>query len=62
MIAAYFSDVDNGDTLNQVLITSLESVGSLQLSSVDVTLDQVIPVADLVNLTFFDETLNFFYI
>ncbi|MFO7905365.1 MAG: DUF4347 domain-containing protein [Pirellulaceae bacterium] len=48
-----FSDVD-GDTLEQVKITSLESAGSLQLSGVDVTLDQVISRADIDagNLTF----------
>jgi Tol biopolymer transport system component len=48
-----FSDVD-GDTLASVQITSLESAGSLQLSGVDVTLNQVISKADIDagNLTF----------
>ena len=48
-----FSDID-GDTLASVKITSLETVGALQLSGVDVTLNQVISKADLDagNLTF----------
>ncbi len=49
-----FSDPDAGDTLNQVQITSLETAGALQLSGVDVILNQVIAVADIIagNLTF----------
>ncbi|MET0074000.1 MAG: Ig-like domain-containing protein [Candidatus Thiodiazotropha lotti] len=48
-----FSDVD-GDTLSSVKITTLETVGALQLSGVDVTLNQVITKADIDagNLTF----------
>ncbi len=46
-----FSDVD-GDMLQQVRITSLETAGALKLSGVDVTLDQVIPVASLGLLKF----------
>ena len=48
-----FGDVD-GDTLASVKITSLESVGSLQLSGGDVALNQVISKAeiDAGNLTF----------
>ncbi len=47
-------DVDAGDSLAQIEITSLESAGSLQLSGVDVTLGQVISVVDIAagNLTF----------
>jgi VCBS repeat-containing protein len=41
-----FSDAD-GDTLASVQITTLESVGSLQLGGVDVTLNQVITKADI---------------
>ncbi|WP_417386422.1 Ig-like domain-containing protein [Gimesia sp.] len=41
-----FSDVD-GDSLASIQITTLESVGSLQLSGVDVTLNQIISKADL---------------
>ncbi len=41
-----FSDVD-GDTLASVQITGLESVGSLQLNGVDVSLNQVITKADI---------------
>ena len=41
-----FNDID-GDTLASVKITSLEAVGSLQLSGVDVTLNQVISMADI---------------
>jgi hypothetical protein len=41
-----FVDVD-GDPVSQVQITALESVGSLQLSGVDITLDQVISKADI---------------
>ncbi|RLC56094.1 MAG: hypothetical protein DRI30_06410, partial [Chloroflexi bacterium] len=49
-----FSDLDAGDTLQYVQITSLEAAGSLQLSGGDVALDQIISVADIVagNLTF----------
>ena len=41
-----FSDID-GDTLASVKITSLETVGSLQLSGADVTLNQVITKANI---------------
>ncbi len=41
-----FSDTD-GDTLDSVKITSLETVGSLQLSAGDVTLNQVVSKADI---------------
>ncbi|MCP3934814.1 MAG: hypothetical protein GY708_05510, partial [Actinomycetia bacterium] len=41
-----FSDID-GDTLASIEITSLESAGALQLSGVDVTLNQVISKADI---------------
>ena len=41
-----FSDID-GDTLASVQITSLETVGNLQLSGVDVTLNQIISRADI---------------
>ena len=49
-----FSDIDTGDTLQNVQITSLETAGALQLSGVDVVLNQIIAVADIVagNLTF----------
>jgi hypothetical protein len=48
-----FSDID-GDSLESIQITTLESVGALQLSGVDVTLNQVISRADIDagNLTF----------
>ncbi|QDU51614.1 DUF4347 domain-containing protein [Gimesia panareensis] len=48
-----FSDID-GDTLASVKITALETVGALQLSGADVTLNQVISRADIDagNLTF----------
>ena len=41
-----FSDID-GDTLASVKITNLETVGSLQLSGGDVTLNQIISKADI---------------
>ncbi|MBK2124806.1 DUF4347 domain-containing protein, partial [Fangia hongkongensis] len=41
-----FSDLDS-DTLSSVQITSLESVGSLQLNGADVTLNQVISRVDI---------------
>ncbi|MCP3690031.1 MAG: tandem-95 repeat protein, partial [Gammaproteobacteria bacterium] len=41
-----YSDIDS-DTMASVKITTLESVGSLQLSGVDVTLNQVITKADI---------------
>ncbi|WP_291179347.1 Ig-like domain-containing protein [Gimesia sp.] len=48
-----FSDID-GDSLASVRISSLETVGALQLSGVDVTLNQVVSRADIDagNLTF----------
>nr|WP_305906947.1 DUF4347 domain-containing protein [Methylomarinum sp. Ch1-1]MDP4519661.1 DUF4347 domain-containing protein [Methylomarinum sp. Ch1-1] len=48
-----FSDID-GDSLASVQITSLETAGSLQLSGVDVALNQVIGLADIdaANLTY----------
>ena len=47
-----FSDVDAADSLTQVQITTLETVGALQLSAVDVTLNQVISVANIDAGTF----------
>ena len=47
-----FSDVDAGDSLTKIQITSLESNGTLKLSGTDVTLNQEILVADIGNLVF----------
>ena len=47
-----FSDVDAGNTLQSVKITSLPSTGSLTLSGVAVTANQVIPVGSLGSLSF----------
>ncbi len=47
-----FSDVDAGDTLQSVKVTSLPSVGSLTLGGVAVSLNQVIPTASLNTLVF----------
>ncbi|MHC4816055.1 MAG: Ig-like domain-containing protein, partial [Planctomycetota bacterium] len=47
-----FADVDGGDSLARIKITSLESVGTLQLNGTDVTLDQQILAADIPNLVF----------
>ncbi|MCF6768602.1 Ig-like domain-containing protein, partial [Thiotrichales bacterium 19S11-10] len=53
-----FSDVD-GDSLASVQITSLETVGDLKLNGTDVTLNQVIAVADITNgLLVFSSVLN----
>ncbi|MCP4967356.1 MAG: hypothetical protein GY926_19260, partial [bacterium] len=41
-----FSDID-GDTMASVKVTTLETVGALQLQGVDVTLNQVITRADI---------------
>ena len=46
-----FSDVD-GEALVSIKITSLETVGRLQLSGSDVTPDQIIVAADISNLTY----------
>ncbi|MEQ8289087.1 MAG: DUF4347 domain-containing protein, partial [Gammaproteobacteria bacterium] len=46
-----FTDVD-GDSLVHIQITSLESVGTLQLSGADVTVGQIITAAEISNLTF----------
>ena len=42
-----FADTDAGDTLDSVTVTQLESAGDLELDGADVTLDQVIPKADI---------------
>jgi hypothetical protein len=49
-----FSDVDTGNTLQKVQITSLESAGSLKLKGKDVKLNQAIAVSDITagKLTF----------
>ncbi|MCF6807836.1 DUF4347 domain-containing protein, partial [Thiotrichales bacterium 19S9-11] len=53
-----FSDVD-GDSLASVEITSLETVGDLKLNGTDVTLNQVIAVADITSgLLVFSSALN----
>ncbi|MCF6808651.1 cadherin-like domain-containing protein, partial [Thiotrichales bacterium 19S9-11] len=53
-----FSDVD-GDSLASVEITSLETVGDLELNGTDVTTNQVIAVADITNgLLVFSPTLD----
>ncbi len=49
-----FSDVETSNTLQKVQITQLETAGALKLNGVDVTLNQVISVADIAagKLTF----------
>ena len=49
-----FSDVDIGDTLASVKVTSLETAGALRLSGADVTENEVISATDIDadNLTF----------
>jgi hypothetical protein len=42
-----FSDVDAGNTLQSVTLTSLPTAGSLKLNGVAVTAGQVVSVADL---------------
>ncbi|MFV8570620.1 DUF4347 domain-containing protein, partial [Marinobacter sp. SBS5] len=42
-----FADADSGDTLQQVRISSLPVSGTLQLSGVDVALNQIIEIADI---------------
>ena len=42
-----FADADGNDTLQMVKVTALPAAGSLELSSVAVTLDQEITVADI---------------
>ncbi|MBD2461517.1 tandem-95 repeat protein [Oscillatoria sp. FACHB-1407] len=49
--AAGFADPD-GDTLNQLRITSLPTNGTLRLSGAAVTVNQVIPVAQIADLTY----------
>ena len=46
-----FTDSD-GDSLNKIKITSLESAGDLELSNSDVTLNQEIAAASISSLTF----------
>ncbi len=47
-----FSDVDDGDSLQSITITSLPDTGTLMLSGAAVTANQVITVADIPNLTY----------
>ncbi|AFM24557.1 tandem-95 repeat protein [Desulfomonile tiedjei] len=49
-----FSDVDTGDQLQAVQITSLPTVGNLKLNGINVTLNQIVSIADINagNLTF----------
>ena len=47
-----FTDSDGGDTLQAVTITQLPTVGTFTLTGTAVSLNQVIPVADLPNLVF----------
>ena len=47
-----FIDKDSGDTFTSIKITQLESSGDLKLNDVDVTSNQVIPVANIGNLKF----------
>ena len=42
-----FADVDTGDALSSIEVTTLQSAGSLQLNGVDVIVDQVISKADI---------------
>ena len=47
-----FSDVDSGDTLSSITITTLPGAGSLTLNGSAVTANQVITAADIPNLVF----------
>ncbi|WP_257293046.1 cadherin domain-containing protein, partial [Endozoicomonas sp. ONNA1] len=47
-----FSDVDAGDTLQSITVTSLPASGTLTLNGMAVTAAQVITAADLDNLTY----------
>jgi hypothetical protein len=49
---SHFSDVDTGDSLVEVRIESLPTNGTLKLSGTAVSVGDVIPLADLGNLTF----------
>ncbi len=42
-----FSDVDAGDSLQSITVTTLESKGALKLNGADVTLNQVIKAVDI---------------
>ncbi len=54
-----FADVDSGDTLSSVKITTLPTAGKLQLNGTDVTLNQVITAADITaNKLVFTPALN----
>ena len=53
-----FSDDDTGDTLQSVTITTLPASGSLMLSGVAVTANQVIAVADVENLSYVSPTTD----
>ncbi|HUO07713.1 MAG TPA: Ig-like domain-containing protein [Phycisphaerae bacterium] len=47
-----FTDPDTGDVLQAVKITALPTHGNLTLGGANVTVNQVIPVANLANLTY----------
>ncbi|MED4584490.1 Ig-like domain-containing protein [Brevibacillus choshinensis] len=47
-----FHDVDQSDTLTQIKVVSLPTVGKLKVNGTDVTVDQVIPVSELSTLNY----------
>ena len=47
-----FSDVDVGDNLHSIVISSLETAGSLKLNGIDVTSGQTITTINIPNLKF----------
>ncbi|MGD1714689.1 ExeM/NucH family extracellular endonuclease, partial [Dapis sp. BLCC M172] len=51
-----FNDIEDGDTLASITITTLPAAGTLQLNETDVTANQVITAVDIPKLVFTPET------
>jgi hypothetical protein len=51
-----FSDVDTGDTLQAIMVTSLSTHGTLNLGGTPVSTNDVVPVADIGSLTYTPNT------
>ncbi len=49
------SDLDTGDSVESITISSLPQKGTLSLGDLNITLNQVIPISDILNLKYIPE-------